>query len=126
VARIEASGFAILMPHTPHMGAAMKAERIRRMIVATRFPSLVEAGSITVSCGVSEYPSFTSDAESLLRSAREALDQVRDGGRVCLATAPQGFQSDFIPHEVPASQGRIREGGALERRAALSSFACRS
>ncbi|HVK59953.1 MAG TPA: GGDEF domain-containing protein [Bdellovibrionales bacterium] len=112
VARTDASGFAILMPHTPHMGAAMKAERIRRMISATRFPSLPMAGSITVSCGVSEYPSFTADAESLLRSAREALDQVREAGKVCLATAPHGFKSDFVPREVPASTGRVREGGA--------------
>ncbi|MES2856516.1 MAG: diguanylate cyclase [Bdellovibrionota bacterium] len=113
VARVDASGFSILMPHTPHLGAAMKAERIRRMIAATRFPSLVAAGSLTVSCGVSEYPSFSADAVSLMSTADEALDQVREGGgsKVCLAQAPAGFETDFIPREVPASQGRGREGG---------------
>lgn len=101
VARTGADEFSLLFPHTGHVGATIKAERIRRMIESTRFPLLGQGlGSITVSVGVSEYPSFSSDAESLLRSADEALVQVRaNGNKACLATAPEDFKMDFIPRE---------------------------
>lgn len=100
VARTGADEYSLLFPHTGHIGASIKAERIRRMIESTRFPLLgQELGSITVSVGVSEYPSFSSDGESLVRSADEALGQVRDGNKVCLATAPAEFKSDFEPRE---------------------------
>jgi diguanylate cyclase (GGDEF)-like protein len=102
VARTGADEFSLLFPHTGHVGASIKAERIRRMIESTRFPLLGQnLGSITVSVGVSEYPSFSSDAESLVRSADEALTQVREmGNKVCLATAPDDFKMDFVPREV--------------------------
>ncbi|RYZ76929.1 MAG: GGDEF domain-containing protein, partial [Proteobacteria bacterium] len=102
VARTGADEFALLFPHTGHVGATIKAERIRRMIESTRFPLLGPGlGSLKVSIGVSEYPSFSSDAESLMETADEALLQVRtNGNKVCLATAPDDFKMDFMPREV--------------------------
>lgn len=99
IARLGVDEIAILLPHTDHMGAAVKAERIRRAIEATRFAPL-EGRSIdhvTVSVGVSEYPAFCNDAEGLLKTADEALFQVKQAGgnRVCLATPSPGFVADF-------------------------------
>lgn len=110
VARIGADEIACLLPHTPHAGAVVKAERIRRIIEATRFPILQnhpDLVPVTVSIGVSEYPSFCNDAEGLLRSSDEALAQVKSGvgNRVCLASAPLGFKIDFTPREVPPGGG---------------------
>jgi diguanylate cyclase (GGDEF)-like protein len=112
LARTGAYEFSVLLPHTGHSGGAVKAERLRRMIEATKFP-LLEAqglGALTVSCGVSEYPSFSSDAESLIQSSFEGLEQVKSAGgnRVCLAAAPDGFQMDFAPHDVPSWRGVSR------------------
>jgi PleD family two-component response regulator len=85
------------------------------MVEATKFPVLEARGfgHLTVSCGVSEYPSFSSDGESLVRTADEALAQVREhgGNRVCLATAPEGFQIDFSPQVVPVWGGLKKGGG---------------
>ena len=103
IARVGADDFVCLLPHTPFRGAAIKAERIRRMIEATRIPLLESfgVGSIKISCGVSEYPSFCSGGDSLLQTADEALEQVKKSGghRVCLANAPEGFKMDFVPRE---------------------------
>lgn len=107
LARTGPDEIALLLPHTAHMGAAVKAERIRRTLESTRFPLLdgLGLGPLTVSCGVSEYPSFCNDAEGLLRTVDEALVQVKQAGgnKVCLAVAPPGFEMDFVPHEVPFS-----------------------
>jgi diguanylate cyclase (GGDEF)-like protein len=107
LARVGADDFVCLLPHTPFKGAAIKAERIRRMIEATRIPLLesFDIGSLHISCGVSEYPSFCSGGDSLLQTADEALDQVKKSGgnRVCLASAPENFQMDFVPREPEVS-----------------------
>ncbi|MES2965702.1 MAG: diguanylate cyclase [Bdellovibrionota bacterium] len=102
VARTGPDEFTMLLPHTPGMGAAIKAERLRRVIEGMKFPLL--SAPVTVSVGVSEYPSICSDGEALVRTADEALSQVRaaGGNKVCLATAPAGHQLEFAPREVPA------------------------
>ncbi len=104
VARTGPDEFTLLLPHTGQLGAAVKAERLRRMIESAKFPLLGSSGgTITVSAGVSEYPSLAMDGESLVRSADEALSQVRvDQNKVCLATVSADFKLDFKPNEVRA------------------------
>jgi diguanylate cyclase (GGDEF)-like protein len=104
IARTGPDEFTLLLPHTGQTGAAIKAERLRRLIESTKFPLLGHgAGHVTVSAGVSEYPSLCQDGEGLVRSADEALSQVRESqNKVCLAAAPQDFQMDFTPNEVKA------------------------
>lgn len=101
IARIGSDEFAMLLAHTPHMGAAVKAERLRRVIEQTRVPALEkrQPDHITVSVGVSEYPAFCNDADGLVKSADEALFQVKraGGNKVCLASVPPGFVPDFVP-----------------------------
>lgn len=110
IARTGPDEFVCLLPHTGHQGASIKAERVRRIIESTRIPLLEQMGlgPLTVSCGVSEYPSFAADAESLVRSADEALMHVRraGGNKVCLSVAPRGFQADFVPREPLREESR--------------------
>ena len=114
VARTGPDEIVLLLPHTGYQGAAVKAERVRRMIEATRFPILegLQTEPLTISCGVSEYPSFCNDAEGLVRSADEALTQVKraGGNKICLTMATPGFQMDFRPLDVPAASEGPRTG----------------
>ncbi len=119
LARLGADEIALLLPHTDHMGAAMKAERIRRIVESTRFPALIgrPIDHVTVSIGVSEYPAFCSDADMLLKTSDEALLQVKEAGgnRVCLATAMPGFSPDFVPKPVQDQDpGSDRRRGSTE------------
>ena len=103
VARIGPDEFTILLPHTGYSGAAVKAERLRRLIESTKFP-LLSSAPVTVSGGVSEYPSLCQDGESLIRSADEALSQVAGQNKVCLASAPTDHRMDFPPTEIRGSK----------------------
>jgi diguanylate cyclase (GGDEF)-like protein len=112
VGRVGPDEFAFLLPHTPLKGAAVKAERFRRIIEAAKFPLLEGQGPLTVSVGVSEYPNYCGDADGLIDSARSALDEVRrlGGNKVCVAPVPPNFERDFEPLPVP-STNKTRGGG---------------
>lgn len=101
VCRIGGEEFVIILAHTDSKGAAIKAEKLRRVIEATKFPfgEKQPLGKVSASIGVSEYPSLSSDAESMVKSADEALYQVKQTtrNRVCMATPPPGFKPDFEP-----------------------------
>ncbi|MCC6278038.1 MAG: diguanylate cyclase [Oligoflexia bacterium] len=109
VARLGGEEFAILCPHTAAAGAAIKAEKVRLTVESTKFPhgEKQPMGKVTVSLGVSEYPTFVSDDQALVRSADDALYKVKQGGRnrVAMAEAPQGFKPEFEPLPVPAYTG---------------------
>lgn len=99
LADLQGGDFAVLLPHTEQQGAAVKAEKIRRIVENAVFPhaEILPAKKITVSCGVGEYPGTSRDAESLRKSAEDALFYVqgRGGNRVYLATVVEGFRPDF-------------------------------
>lgn len=99
--RTGADEFGIILPHTGRNGAMIKAERLRRIIESADFSRVVRAfPQITISLGVSEYPSMCRDAEELIQSADEALYQVRNqGNKTCVAKPPDGFVADFEVHE---------------------------
>ncbi len=93
--------FGVILPHTGRQGALIKAERLRRIIESADFSRVVAAfAGITISLGVSEYPSMVRDADELLQSSGEALDRIREiGNRTCVARAPEGFVADFDVRE---------------------------
>jgi len=106
--RFGAAEFAILCPATAGVGAAIKAEKIRLTVENTKFPhsETQPLGKITISAGVTEYPTIVSDGITMVRSADDALFKVKEGGRnrVCLAEAPANFKPDFEPLVVPGFQ----------------------
>jgi diguanylate cyclase (GGDEF)-like protein len=99
VARLGGEEFAILCAHTAASGAAIKAEKIRLTVENTKFPhgEKQPMGKVSISLGVSEYPSFVIDSQALIRSADDALYKVKQGGRnrVAMADVPQGFTPEF-------------------------------
>lgn len=97
--------FGIVLPHTGRRGALIKAERLRRVLGSADFSKVLSAfPHITVSIGVSEYPSLVRDADELMQSADEALYQIRrSGDRTCVAEPPEGFTPDFQVHEKDAT-----------------------
>lgn len=101
VGRLGSDEFGILLPHTGLKGALIKAERLRRIIESADFSKVLGAApTLTVSIGVSEYPSFCRDADELLQTADEALFHIREHrNKVCAAKAPVGFVADFEVRE---------------------------
>jgi len=93
--RLAENEFALLMPHAARKGATLRAERLRRMIETQIFQNIGQ--KVTVSLGVSEYPSFCSSAEDLDKSVTQALSYIADkgGNKVCLFTPTENFMPDF-------------------------------
>lgn len=111
VGRTGSDEFGLLLPHTPHQGAAVKAERVRRMIESADFDRVIrEVGGVTISCGVTEYPTLCRDADELFSSADTALFEAsrNTGNRVCLATVPEGFVVDFVIPEPSWLKAEVR------------------
>ena len=99
IADYENGDFIILLPHTSQKGAALKAEKIRRIIEKTSFreAELMPTRKVFISAGVSDYPAVCADAEEILSSADDALYFVKraGGNQVCLATKSEEFRPDF-------------------------------
>jgi diguanylate cyclase (GGDEF)-like protein len=96
--RTEDNEFSLILPHCARKGAALRAERLRRIIEGHSFG--VSDLKVTISCGVSEYPSLSSGAADLESSASKALEFIvsRGGNKVCLFKPVDEFKPDF---EVP-------------------------
>jgi diguanylate cyclase (GGDEF)-like protein len=101
LARTQNNEFSLLLPHTDLKNAAIKAEKMRRAFSGSRLPFVQETDrhQFSLSIGVSEYPSLSSDSESLFRSADDALQKVKskNGNSVLTWQAEDDFTPDFIP-----------------------------
>ncbi len=97
IGRTGADEFGLILPHTDVRGAKIKAERLRRIFETADFEKVLkDFPHLTISLGISEYPTFCRDGEELLQSADEALYQVRRAGnKACVAKAAEGFEPDF-------------------------------
>jgi len=75
--------FAVLLPDTPLEGAITKADRLRAMVETYPFPECETqpGGSVTISIGVSAYPTHAVDANELVEHADRALYRAKQGGR---------------------------------------------
>lgn len=95
VSRTGDNEFSLVLPHSARKGAAVRAERIRRMIEKHTFQVLDQ--KVTLSLGVSEYPSLCRGADDLDKTAQQALEYIhgRGGNKVCLFRAPPEHQPDF-------------------------------
>lgn len=99
IGRLDKFTFGLLLPHTGKLGGAIKGERLRRIFESADFSSVIPSHKvITVSIGISEYPSHSRNSDDILKLADEALEEVKRTGKnkVCLASPPEGFIPDFI------------------------------
>lgn len=70
-----------LLPETDIKGAFVVAERLRKAIENHEFTGYKEPLHVTISLGVSEYPSSGTEQEDLIKKADTALYQSKEGGR---------------------------------------------
>ncbi|MBC7741800.1 MAG: diguanylate cyclase [Bdellovibrionaceae bacterium] len=87
--------FSIILTNCNRKGAALRSERLRQELKLETFSKV--GFMVTVSQGISEYPSLTKSSDSLTESARKALDFISAKGpdKICIFKAPQGHQPDF-------------------------------
>lgn len=85
----------MILPHCNRQGAMIRAERLRRIIESSQ---MLENGlKVSVSLGISEYPSLCSNAQDLELTAAKALTHIleKGGNRLCLFKAPATHKPDF-------------------------------
>jgi diguanylate cyclase (GGDEF)-like protein len=95
IARTALNEFSAIMPHCHRQGAMVRGERIRRMIENSL---TMESGvKVTVSIGISEYPTLCKSATHLEETATKALHHIasRGGNKVCLFKAPADHSPEF-------------------------------
>jgi diguanylate cyclase (GGDEF)-like protein len=98
--RTAANEMAMILPHASKKGAAIRAERLRRIIEGTSF--MDNGMKVSISLGVSEYPSLCDSAKTLDETASKALLHITDkgGNKICLYKAPESHKPEFaIPVE---------------------------
>lgn len=96
-ARYGGEEMAILMPETDKQGAALVAERIRRMVAETSVT--IESGesvSVTISIGVATFPEDGIGEREILAAADAALYAAKDAGRNKVK-ASQSEESEEAP-----------------------------
>lgn len=95
LARTGQNEFALILPHAPRQGAMIRAERVRRLVESSQ---MVDNGlKISVSCGISEYPTLCMTDAELDATSTKALLHVADkgGNRLCLYKAPSTHRPEF-------------------------------
>ncbi|WP_413560057.1 GGDEF domain-containing protein [Bdellovibrio sp. HCB209] len=97
--RTAANELTMVLPHCSKKGAALRAERVRRVVEGSSF--LDNGMKISISLGVSEYPSLCDSAKTLDETAAKALAHIADkgGNKICLYKAPESHKPEF---EIPA------------------------
>jgi two-component system, cell cycle response regulator len=81
-ARYGGEEFVLVIPGTSLAGGTLVAERVRQAVLEWNFPPPMEHLTVTISAGVSCYPSPMVDSiDSLFRQADEALYRAKQNGR---------------------------------------------
>jgi diguanylate cyclase (GGDEF)-like protein len=93
--RTQANEIGVILPHCHKKGAALLGERLRRIVESS---SMVDSGvKISVSIGVSEYPSLADSVTTLDETASKALLHIMEkgGNRICLYKPAGNFTPEF-------------------------------
>lgn len=86
---------SMILPMCHRKGAMLRAERLRRVVEKSQ--SLLAGVPISISVGISEFPSLCSSAEALSETAGKALVHIQDrgGNKLCVYKAPTAHQPEF-------------------------------
>jgi diguanylate cyclase (GGDEF)-like protein len=79
-ARYGGEEFALILPDTPHMGAFVVADRVRKR-VEEHFRRRKGGPAVTMSGGVATLPDDAADLEQLIKRADECLYRSKSGGK---------------------------------------------
>lgn len=93
--RTQMNEIGVILPHCHKKGAALLGERLRRIVESS---SIVDSGvKVSISVGVSEYPSLADSVQSLDETATKALTHIMEkgGNRICLYKPPGNFTPEF-------------------------------
>ena len=85
-----------LLPETDIKGAYIVAERLRNAIATHEFTGYKTSLHVTISIGISEFPTSDTNTEELIRKADTALYRSKEGGRnkTTIYTAEMGVVSE--------------------------------
>jgi diguanylate cyclase (GGDEF)-like protein len=81
VARYGGEEFAVIMPQTRKAESVRIADRLRERVARERFIKVDPDRAVTISVGVSEYPTDAIDAPHLVEKADRALYRSKEAGR---------------------------------------------
>jgi len=99
LARYGGEEFVVLLPHIAFVDALEKAEAFRKKVEETAFPNehTQPLGRVTISVGVSEYPSHGAEMDTIIKMADDALYDAKKKSRnaVVAAQAPEGYVPAF-------------------------------
>lgn len=93
--RTQMNEMAMVLPHCSRKGAALRAERMRRIIEGA---NLIDGGvKVSISLGISEYPSMCDSAQTLDETSSKALAHIADkgGNKICMYKAPDNHKPEF-------------------------------
>jgi len=91
--------FCILLPETPHSGALIVAERLRKAVEKNLISYDSQTISATMSIGVSTYPFHGDSVEAIIQSADRALYHAKHEGRNRVCSFNQLKNEDGSPAE---------------------------
>ncbi len=99
VCRTDANEFSVILVNCSRKGAAIRADRLKEVLYKENYSKF--NFRLTISQGISEYPTTAENDLSLNETALQALQFIADkgGDRLCLAKAKQQHVPDFIVHE---------------------------
>jgi diguanylate cyclase (GGDEF)-like protein len=118
VCRIGGEEFAVILPETQASQATEIAERIRERLRSEDVPGV---GRVTVSIGLSSYPTNADSGEALLRAASEAVDIAKYEGRDRLKEAETGKVEPSGPIAWDELARQAKLAVVSERQAAMQS-----
>lgn len=93
--RTATNEIAMILPHCSRKGAALRAERLRRIIEGTSF---IDNGmKLSISLGISEFPTLCDSAKTLDETASKALMHITDkgGNKICLYKASESHHPEY-------------------------------
>jgi diguanylate cyclase (GGDEF)-like protein len=107
VARYGGEEMALILPETEARGAHAIAERIRKAVGAAHHPTGQGSLQVTVSLGLSTWPSGGDTPEALLEAADSALYRAKQDGRnrVCSANPSSPRVGSDLRSVLPGSPG---------------------